>query len=494
MELFVYCSRISASSNEVFDWHRRDGAFERLNPPWRPFVVKERKGGIDTGGYITVRMPIVKHIIGITWLLKHIDYIEGKQFRDIQISGPFSSWSHTHLFKSEDAVSSSSSSSVLEDRIEYSLPLGILGKLFSQTIINNKLKEIFEYRHRITSQDIHIHDNSARSNNSNSNIIPMTILLTGSTGFIGSALVPFLTVGGYRIIRLLRSQSPRFGKQFGNNTQRSVPWDPISGSLDLSSIEGVDAVVNLAGQNIYGRWTKEKKSRILSSRVQSTKFLCKSLASLNKPPKVLVSASAIGYYGSNNIGDEILSEDNSPPPADSRDFLSEVCYQWENATEIAKQAGIRVVNIRIGVVLGAAGGMLAKMLLPFKIGLGGKIANGKQWISWISLDDLLGIILHAINNESIKGPINAVVPGPVTNADFANTLAAILSKPAKFNIPSFIVKKVFGELADAALLASTRVVTSDILQKTGYQFRFLNLEMALRHTLGKTTIREDHKR
>jgi uncharacterized protein (TIGR01777 family) len=317
----------------------------------------------------------------------------------------------------------------------------------------------------------------------------MTILLTGSTGFIGSALAPFLTVSGYKIIRMLRSQSP----QFDNSTQRSVPWDPISGSLDLSSIEGVDAVVNLAGENIYGRWTKEKKSRILSSRVQSTKFLCKSLASLNKPPKVLVSASAIGFYGSKNIRDEILSEDISPP-ADSRDFLSEVCYQWENATEIAKQAGIRVVNIRIGVVLGAAGGMLAKMLLPFKIGLGGKIASGKQWISWISLDDLLGIILHAINNESIKGPINAVVPNPVTNADFTNTLAAILSKPAKFTIPSFIVKKVFGELADATLLASTRVVPSHILQKTDYQFRFLNLELALRHTLGKTTIKEDHKK
>ena len=486
MELFVYSSRINAPSSQVFDWHCRDGAFERLNPPWQPFVVKERKGGIDTGGYITVRMPIVKHIISITWILKHIDYIEGKQFRDIQISGPFSSWSHTHLFESEDAAASSS---VLEDRIEYSLPLGILGKIFSQTIVNNKLKEMFEYRHRITSQDIHIHNNSASSKSSNSNIIPMTILLTGSTGFIGSALAPFLTVAGYKIIRMLRSQSP----QFENNTQRSVPWDPISGSLDLSSIEGVDAVVNLAGENIYGRWTKEKKSRILSSRVQSTRFLCKSLASLNKPPKVLVSASAIGYYGSNNIRDEILSEDYCPP-ADSRDFLSEVCYQWENATEIAKQAGIRVVNIRIGVVLGAAGGMLAKILPSFKIGLGGKIASGKQWISWISLDDLLGIILHAINNESIKGPINAVVPNPVTNADFTNTLAAILSKPAKFTIPSFIVKKVFGELSDATLLASIRVFPSHILQKTGYQFRFPNLELALRHTLGKTTIKEDHKK
>lgn len=185
---------------------------------------------------------------------------------------------------------------------------------------------------------------------------------------------------------------------------------------------------------------------------------------------------------------------HNSPPADSFDFLSEVCYQWENATEIAKQAGIRVINIRIGVVLGAAGGILAKILPLFKMRLGGKVGSGKQWISWISLDDLLGIILHTINNESIKGPINAVAPNPVTNADFTNTLAAILSKPAKFTIPSFIVKKVFGDLADASLLASTRVVPSRILQKTGYQFRFSNLEFALRHTLGKTTINKDHKK
>lgn len=486
MELFVYCSSIAAPSTQVFGWHCRDGAFERLNPPWQPFIVKERKGHIDTGGYVTIQMPLIKHIISITWILKHIDYIEGKQFRDIQISGPFSSWSHTHLFESKDVASS-----ILEDRIEYSLPLGILGKVFSQTMVKKKLKEIFEYRHTITNQDISIHNNSVRwkRDDNNNNIIPMTILLTGSTGFIGSALASFLTAGGNKIVRLLRSPSP----QFENNAQKSVPWDPISGSLYLPSIEGVDAVVNLAGENIYGRWTKEKKKRILLSRVQTTKFLCKFLASLNKPPKVLVSASATGYYGSNNIGDEILSEDSSPP-ADSFDFLSEVCYQWENATEIAKQAGIRVINIRIGVVLGAAGGILAKILPLFKMGLGGKVGSGKQWISWISLDDLLGIILHTINNESIKGPINAVAPNPVTNADFTNTLAAILSKPAKFTIPSFIVKKVFGDLADASLLASTRVVPSRILQKTGYQFRFSNLEFALRHTLGKTTINKDHKK
>jgi uncharacterized protein (TIGR01777 family) len=389
---------------------------------------------------------------------------------------------HNHLFEPEG-----DSSSVLKDRMEYSLALGILDKVISQTIVKRKLKEMFEYRHRITNQDIYAHNDSARSSkNSSSNIIPMTLLLTGSTGFIGSSLASFFTTGGYKIIRLLRSQSQLQSQQLENTTQKSVHWDPITGSLNLPSIEGVDAVVNLAGENIYGRWTKEKKNRILSSRVQSTKFLCKSLASLKKPPKALVSASATAYYG--NRGEEILSEDNNSSPAGSPDFLSEVCCQWENATEIAKQAGIRVVNIRIGVVLGAAGGMLAKILPPFKMGFGGKVGTGKQWISWIGLDDLLGIISYSINNESIKGPINAVAPNPVTNADFTDTLAAILSKPAKFTIPSFIVEKVFGELANAVLLTSTRVVPTRLLQ-TGYQFRFSDLESALRYTLGKTTIK-----
>jgi uncharacterized protein (TIGR01777 family) len=304
---------------------------------------------------------------------------------------------HNHLFEPQGA------SSVLKDRMEYSLALGILGKVISQTIVKRKLKEMFEYRHRITNQDIYSHNDSARSSkNSSSNIIPMTLLLTGSTGFIGSSLASFLTTGGYKIIRLLRSQSRLQSQQLENTTQKSVHGDPITGSLNLPSIEGVDAVVNLAGENIYGRWTKEKKNRILSSRVQSTKFLCKSLASLKKPPKALVSASATGYYG--DRGEEILSEDNNSSPAGSPDFLSEVCCQWENATEIAKQAGIRVVNIRIGVVLGAVGGMLAKILPPFKMGFGGKVGTGKQWISWIGLDDLLGIISYVINNESIKGP------------------------------------------------------------------------------------------
>jgi uncharacterized protein (TIGR01777 family) len=248
-----------------------------------------------------------------------------------------------------------------------------------------------------------------------------------------------------------------------------------------------DSVINLAGENVFGRWTKEKKNAILQSRIQSTELLCKSLASLDRPPKVLISASAIGYYGSNRE-DEILSEDDSTNNYLSHkdDFLAQVCKQWEQATAIAKEAGIRVVNIRIGVVMDPSGGILATILPVFKAGLGGKIGNGKQWISWIALDDLLSIILHIISNKHLSGPVNAVSPSPVTNADLTKMLGRILSRPSGIPVPSIVVRKVFGEFADATLLSSARIKPIKILE-AGYEFRFPNLEFALRHSLGKMT-------
>jgi uncharacterized protein (TIGR01777 family) len=248
-----------------------------------------------------------------------------------------------------------------------------------------------------------------------------------------------------------------------------------------------DSVINLAGENVFGRWTKEKKNAILQSRIQSTELLCKSLASLDRPPKVLISASAIGYYGSNRE-DEILSEDDSTNNYLSHkdDFLAQVCKQWEQATAIAKEAGIRVVNIRIGVVMDPSGGILATILPVFKAGLGGKIGNGKQWISWIALDDLLSIILHIISNKHLSGPVNAVSPSPVTNADLTKMLGRILSRPSGIPVPSIVVRKVFGEFADATLLSSARIKPIKLLE-AGYEFRFPNLEFALRHSLGKMT-------
>jgi uncharacterized protein len=459
------------SSNELFAWHIREGAFERLNPPWHQFKVIERRGNIQNGGTVKIKMKIAGPI-HTTWLVKHSDYVEGKQFRDSQIKGLFSSWSHTHLFNSFER-----SSSILDDHVEYSLPWGMLSETLVSALINKKLNQMFDYRHRIISDDLLVH---ATANKIRGNDRPMTIGITGSSGFIGSSLIPFITTGGHRVIRFIRHPVSDGSNNFKN--VKSIQWNPSS-SMSLND-ENIYAVVNLSGENIFGRWTKKKKKRIFDSRVNTTQSLCKLLSSLDKPPKVLVSASATGYYG--DRGDEILTEESPPSSSSSNDYLSYVCRSWEEATQIAKESGIRVVNLRIGIVLSSSGGMLSKILPIFKLGFGIRIGSGNQYISWIGLDDLLGLILYAIANKSISGPVNAVSPNPITNADFTMALGRVLSRPAKFSIPESIIKLVLGgELANAAILSSTRVIPERLIEM-GYIFRFPYLESVLRHTLGKS--------
>lgn len=488
MKSFTRTTRIDdISSNEAFSWHIREGAFERINPPWQQFKIIERKGNIQSNGTVKIKMNIGGPF-HTTWLVKHSDYIEGKQFRDTQITGLFSSWTHNHLFKPFGL-----SSCILEDHIEYSLPGGAISRMIASRLINKKLNQMFDYRHRLTREDLRIH---AAVNKIRGNDRPMTIAITGSSGFIGSSLIPFLTTGGHRIVRLIRSPTSHDDDHSLKNV-KSIQWNPSSPCAHTSSLndnDNIDAVVNLAGENIFGRWTKEKKKRIFDSRVNTTKSLCNLLSSLDKPPKVLVSASATGYYG--NRGDEILTEESPSPPASassslsfsissSIDFLSNVCRNWEESTQIAKESGIRVVNIRIGTVLSSSGGILAKILPPFKMGLGGRIGNGNQYMSWIGLDDLLVLVLYAIVDKSISGPINAVSPNPITNADFTKTLGKVLSRPTIFSVPRFIIKSILGEeLANSAILSSSRVVPMRFL-KIGYKFRFPSLESVLRYTLGK---------
>jgi uncharacterized protein len=421
-----------------------------------------------------------------TWLVKHSDYIEGRQFRDTQITGVFTSWKHTHLFRPFGL-----SSCILKDHIEYSLPGGALSRMITSRLINKKLNQMFDYRHRLTREDLRVH---AAVNKIRGNDRPMTIAITGSSGFIGSSLIPFLTTGGHRIVRLMRRPtSPNDDNNCNLKNVKSIQWNPSSTYADLSSLndnKNIDAVVNLAGENIFGRWTKEKKKRIFDSRVNTTKSLCKLLSSLDKPSKVLVSASATGYYG--DRGDEILTEESpssssssSPSISPSIDFLSDVCRNWEESTQIAKESGIRVVNMRIGTVLSSSGGILAKILPAFKMGLGGRIGKGNQYMSWIGIDDLIAIILYAIVDKSITGPVNAVSPNPIPNAEFTKTLGKVLSRPAIFSLPKFIIKSVLGEeLANSAILSSSRVMPMRFL-KIGYKFRFPYLESVLRHTLGK---------
>jgi uncharacterized protein len=302
----------------------------------------------------------------------------------------------------------------------------------------------------------------------------MKVLITGSSGLIGSALVPFLTSEGNSVTRLLRS--PASSKGSGGS---EIVWNPGGPSAASSKLEGFDAVIHLAGENIAeGRWTEAKKARIRESRTKPTRALSEALAKLSNPPRTLVSASAVGFYG--HRGDEILREGSAPGSG----YLPEVCLGWEGATASAVQKGIRVVHLRFGVVLATTGGALAKMLPPFRMGVGGKVGDGKQYMSWIALDDVMGAIHHVLITDRLIGPLNAVAPNPVTNSEFTKTLGRVLSRPTLFPVPAAAARIAFGEMADALLLASARVIPARLVE-TGYQFRYPELEGALRHLLGR---------
>jgi uncharacterized protein (TIGR01777 family) len=296
----------------------------------------------------------------------------------------------------------------------------------------------------------------------------MKALISGSHGLVGSALISSLESDGHEVVRLVR-HAP--------GADSEIEWSPERYSIALARLEGFEAIVHLAGESIAdGRWNEEKKRRIRESRVKGTRLLSDSLANLKHPPKSLLCASAIGYYG--NRGDEILTE-SSPP---GNDFLGGVCVEWEKATEEAARKGIRTVNLRFGIILDAKGGALAKMLPPFRMGIGGKIGTGRQWMSWIALADVVGAIKHALTNETLSGPVNVVAPNPVRNAEFTETLGEVLSRPTLFPIPAFGARLVFGEMADALLLSSQRVEPLQ-LKTASYQFKYAELEGALRHTI-----------
>jgi len=293
----------------------------------------------------------------------------------------------------------------------------------------------------------------------------MRIAISGSTGFIGSSLGSVLKAASHDIVPILRRRTSTKGA--------SIDWDPEAGHLDPGALEGVDCVVHLAGESIAaGRWSEAKKARILASREKGTALLCGALEKTSRKPRVLVCASAIGIYG--DRGDEILSEESNPGTG----FLPDVCRAWEKAAGAASRSGIRVVNARIGVVLSPSGGALAKMLTPFRFGIGGRIGDGRQFMSWIALDDLLGGILHALTTDVLRGPVNFVAPHPVTNAVFTAALGRALSRPVIFPMPAFAARLAFGEMADALLLSSARVEPKR-LSASGFRFRHPSIDEAL---------------
>ena len=454
---FVYRSRIEAPAGTAFQWHARPGAFERLSPPWEKAQLISESGGIAPGGRkeICVRLGP----FALKWVAEHGPWIPGREFTDTQLEGPFARWEHRHRFEPDG-----NESCFLEDQIHYKLPFGTVGDLTAGRAVHRRLSSLFAYRHRITQGDLALDQRYSLP-------VPQKILLSGASGLVGSGLSHFLRASGHEVTPLVRGDSALRDK--------AVRWNPLEGELRAQDLEGFDAVVHLAGENIASRrWNRAQKERILKSRVQGTQLLCNALSRLARPPRVLISASAVGFYG--NRGDLLLEED---APA-GRGFLADVSQAWEEATSPAERQGMRVVRLRIGVVLTPAGGALARMLLPFRLGAGGVLGSGSQFMSWIALDDLLGTLLHCLATTAVRGAVNAVAPAPVTNREFTRALGRVLRRPALLPAPAPALRLALGEMADELLLASLRVVPARLLS-TGYKFLYPDVESALSHMLGK---------
>jgi uncharacterized protein (TIGR01777 family) len=460
MKQFIRKIKLNIPADELYQYHFRKGAFQRQAQPWLDMKLLEQSGNITDG---RMKISIGKGFFKQLWEADHQADLPGLQFKYIQVKGPFNFWEHTHSVEADG-----SNGAILTDAITYRKPWYIL-----TSTVQRELERLFDYRHSLTQNDMKIRGNYLKSGGKSLNI-----LIAGASGLVGTDLIPFLTTQNHSVKTLVRDKK--------DVNENSVYWNPDHQEVNPEHLEGYDAIIDLAGDNIgNGRWTDEKKKSILESRVKATSTLAKAIKKLKKPPKVFLNASAIGYYG--DRGDEWVDE-NSPHGSG---FLSEVCQQWEAEAKEAERPETRVVLLRTGVVFSPKGGAFATMLTPFKLGLGGVIGSGKQWVSWVAIDDLIAMIHHILATPEIRGPVNAVSSNPVTNYEMTKTIGKVIGRLTLFPLPAFMAKLVFGrEKAEEMLLASTRVKPG-VLEKTGYQFLFPQLEDALRHMLGQTKGRRE---
>lgn len=428
---------LPVSAAVAFAWHEREGAFERLAPPWRTVRVVERSGGIRDGARVTLDLGFPAG----RWRLEHHGYVAGRAFHDRQLSGPFARYSHAHRFLTEGE------GCVLEDHLDWRLPGAPLSAP-ADAFVRHEFSRLFAWRHRVTLDDLERAASRATS---------LAIAVTGASGFLGRELCAYLATQGHRVHRLVR------GRAAGSD---EIAWDPARGELDPRTLSGLDAVVHLAGAGIAEQpWTPARKRELVESRVRSTGTLARALAACTNGPRVLVSASAVGYYG--DRGDEAL-EESSPS---GRGFLAELARTWEGAAEPAVRAGVRVVHPRIGIVLWPRGGALEKLVPPFRFGVGGPLGDGRAWWSWIGLHDLLDALLFAAETQAVEGPFHAVAPGAVRQGELARALGHALSRPALVPAPAFALRALLGrEKADEMLLASQRL-RPDALLRAGFRFR-----------------------
>jgi uncharacterized protein (TIGR01777 family) len=450
-------SLVAASARAAFDWHTRPGALERLSPPWESARLV-RSDGIRDGDVAELRVRVGP--VERRWVARHRDFVDGVQFADEQIEGPFARWLHTHRFEP-----AGESACTMIDRVEYALPLGGLGRAVAGGFVARKLERMFDYRHATLADDLSRHASAPAA--------PLTIVVSGASGLIGRQLCAFLSTGGHRVLRLVRRAARGAGE---------IAWDPVAGTIDAARLEGVDAVVHLAGANVGdSRWTAARKRELIDSRVLPTSLLARTLAASTKRPAVLVSASAIGWYGTR------------PDTVDERaaagdDFLAELCVQWEAAAEPARAAGIRVVHPRIGIVLTPAGGALAKMLPAFKLGLGATLGDGAAPLSWVGADDVLAALHFALFRRDLDGPFNLTAPSPTTQGGLAAALGSALGHPPSLRVPAAALRLAVGELAESVLGSAAVIPTQ--LCAAGFRFAYPTLAGALDHVLGVHSSRE----
>lgn len=452
MPSFARTLRTPVPVDTLWNWHARPGAFSRLTPSWQPISLVHDANGIEDGSRLVFK--IGRWPFRLTWEALHTQPQPGEVFRDTSVRGPFRHWTHDHIMRADGE-----GGATLTDAITWSLGARWLDTL-AAPLVERLLDRMFLQRHATTLADVRAHHQWSTT--------PMVFLVSGASGFVGSALCAFLTTGGHTVRKLVR-HDPRSGGEF--------QWDPASGTLDSRSLDEVDVVVHLAGESIAsGRWTRERRRSILESRVQGTRTLAEAMARASSPPTTFLSSSATGFYG--HRGSAIVDEGDDAGTG----FLAEVCQAWEAAAAPAREAGIRVVHPRFGMILSARGGALATMLPAFRMGVGGRLGNGTQGMSWISLQDALRALLFLSQASHIDGPVNLVAPEAVSNADFTRNLGHCLKRPTLIPAPAGALRLVLGDMAQALLLEGA-FVRPRRLEEAGFDFEHPRLREALAYTL-----------
>ena len=467
MPVFERVSRYPYPRATVFAWHTRPGAFARLSPPGMVTALSRHTDGIEIGSeaeliishpLIAGLLPDVPHRhgkgpLGLRWLVRHVENVPGERFVDEQVSGPFKRWHHEHEF-----TDGPGGSTIITDRITWELPVSLPLRL-DQALVEMQLDGLFAFRERQLRDDLDLHTRLAAP--------PRRIVVAGASGLIGTQVVATLATGGHDVVRLVRRPTRR---------RDEVRWDPAHRRLDPSALEGADAIVNLSGHSIGGRLSRHNKGLNLASRIDATTTLADAAVAAGVP--TMIQASGIGYYGARRP-DELLTEDSEP----GEDFLASVVRAWEAAARPASDAGVRVAQLRTGIVLSEGGGALAPQVPLYSVGLGGRLAGPDAWMSWISLDDTVRAYVHALFTETVEGPTNLVAPRPVTNQEFATTLGRVLHRPSLVPTPAFGPKLLLGGEGHDQLIDTDQRVSSQKLSEGGFWFAHGALADALRHVL-----------